>query len=76
MKIEYSKQAAKFISKQDKPTRQRLQQAIENLPNGDVKKLQGQPFYRLRVGDFRVFFNVSGQVVFVSKIGNRGQIYK
>lgn len=76
MKIEYSKQAIKFILKQDKPTKQRLQQAIENLPNGDVKKLQGQPFYRLRIGDFRVLFNANGQLIFISKIGNRGEIYK
>ena len=76
MKVEYSKQAVKFILKQDKPTKQRLQQAIENLPNGDVKKLQGQPFYRLRVGDFRVLFNANGQLIFISKIGNRGEIYK
>lgn len=76
MKIEYSKQAVKFISKQDKPTRQRLQEAIESLPGGDVKKLQGQPFYRLRVGDFRVLFNANGQLIFISKIGNRGEIYK
>lgn len=76
MQVEYSKQAIKFIKKQDNPTKRRLQQAIENLPNGDVKKLQGQPFYRLRVGDFRVLFNINGQVVFISKIGNRGEIYK
>lgn len=41
MRIEYEKEAAKHISKMDRPTKQRLKIAIEKLPAGDVKKLQG-----------------------------------
>ena len=41
VQIEYEKEAAKHIQAQDKPTRQRLKIAIEKLPDGDVKKLQG-----------------------------------
>ena len=37
MKINYSKQAIKFLSKQDKPTRIRIVDAINKLPQGDVK---------------------------------------
>lgn len=47
MNINYSKQAVKFLSKQDKPTRIRIIEAIKRLPEGDVKKLQGQHGYRL-----------------------------
>ena len=46
------------------------------LPAGDVKKLIGQPYYRLRVGDFRVLFTRDGHIIEVSKIDSRGQIYK
>lgn len=55
--IVYEKDAAKHISKMDKPTKQRIKKAIEKLPSGDVKKLQGYAEdYRLRVGDLRVIF--------------------
>ena len=76
MEIKYSKQAVKFLKKQDKPTIKRIISAIEMLPAGDVKKLQGQVGYRLRVGDYRIIFDKSGNVIFIVKIGNRGEIYK
>lgn len=74
--IRYSKQAIKFLAKQDKPTRIRIVSAIQALPSGDVKKLQGQPYYRLRVGDFRILFDRDGVIIEVIKIDNRGQVYK
>lgn len=76
MIINYSKQAIKFIQKQDKTTQRRIISAIESLPAGDVKKLQGQESYRLRVSDFRIIFDKDGNVLFILKIGNRGEIYK
>ena len=76
MIINYSKQAVKFLSKQDKPTRIRIIEAIKGLPEGDVKKLQGQHGYRLRVGDYRVIFDKTGDILYIEKINNRGQIYK
>lgn len=75
--IVYSKKAVKFLKKQDKPTRIRLIEAIDKLPlDGDIKKLQGVDGYRLRVGDYRILFDVNGVIVDIIEIGNRGQIYK
>ena len=74
--IRNSKQAAKFLAKQEISVRRRIINAIETLPAGDVKKLRGQPYYRLRVGDFRILFDRDGNVIAVVKIDNRGQIYK
>lgn len=76
MEIIYSKQAVKFLKKQDIPTRKRIVQAIENLPLGNVKKLQGRDGYRLRVGDYRIIFDVDGKILAVEKIDSRGQVYK
>lgn len=76
MQIKFMKQPLKFISRQDAPTRKRLVAAINNLPNGNIKKLQGRDGYRLRVGDFRVIFDSNGQIVLIIRIDNRGQIYK
>ncbi len=77
MQINYSKQAIKFLKRQDRITRKRIVDAISTLPLGDVKKLQGEiNTYRLRVGDFRVIFDKHGNIIYISKIDNRGEIYK
>lgn len=76
MDIHYSKQAEKFLKKQDATTRNRIRTAIHNLPSGDVKKLQGHTGYRLRVGSYRVIFDKNGNVLYIERIDNRGQIYK
>lgn len=74
--VKYSKQAVKFLKKQDVSTRKRIVNAIEMLPSGDVKKLQGTDGYRLRVGDYRVIFDRNGDIISIEKIENRGQVYK
>ena len=75
--ISYSKKAVKFLKSQDVPSQKRLIAAISRLPlEGDIKKLQGIDGYRLRVGNFRVLFNVNGIIIDIIDIGNRGQIYK
>ena len=76
MDVHYSKQAEKFLKKQDSVTRNRIRNAIHNLPAGDVKKLQGRNGYCLRIGDYRVIFDRSGNVLYIECINNRGQIYK
>lgn len=50
--------------------------AINQLPKGDVKKLQGENGYRLRVGDYRVIFDRKGYILYINKIDSRGQVYK
>ena len=70
--IIYGKKAIKFLKKQDKPTQKRLMTAISRLPlEGDIKKLQGASGYRLRVGNFRVLFDVNGVIIDIIDIGNR-----
>lgn len=77
MQIRYEKEAAKHIQSQDKPTRQRLKSAIEKLPDGDVKKLQGyKNDYRLRVGDLRVLYSIQNDIITIKDVLPRGQAYK
>lgn len=45
-------------------------------PEGDIKSLTGRDGYRLRVGDYRVLFDIIEKDVVVHEIGLRGQIYK
>ena len=75
MEIKYSKQAIKFLKKQPPHISQRIRNAINILPAGDVKKMKGYPGYRLRVGDFRVIFDKEGNIIFIERIDNRGQVY-
>lgn len=76
MQIQYSKQAIKFLNKVDFSSKQRIINAIHNIPNGDIKKLQGCMSYRLRVGSYRIIFDKSGNIIYIEKIDNRGQVYK
>ncbi len=76
MEIQYSKQAVKFLKKQDMVTRKRIVNAISFLPSGDVKSLRGRNEYRLRVGDFRIIFDKQGNILYIERIDSRGQIYK
>ena len=78
MNIEYDKQAAKTLERLDAPTKQRIKQGIEGIPNGDIKPLEGYTdgTCRLRVGKFRVVFVINGETVVVRDIGSRGDIYK
>ena len=76
LEIQYSKQAIKFLKRQSVSIQKRIIGAINKLPLGDVKKLQGNPGYRLRVGDYRVIFDKFGHILYIEKIDNRGQVYK
>jgi mRNA interferase RelE/StbE len=82
----YSKQAAKYIRKQDKLTKRRMEKALltlaedpYNRDNLDISKLKGvHSAFRLRVGDFRVIYEVHDNelYIFVIAAGSRGDIYK
>ena len=78
MNISYSNKAAKTIGNMDKPTKDRIKTAIEGLPDGDVKQIQGSGVitYRLRVGGWRVLYNIDGDSIFIEKVAPRGQAYK
>jgi mRNA interferase RelE/StbE len=50
---------------------------IEDDLSGDVKKLKGsRSQYRLRVGDYRVLFELEGRNVMVYAVGARKDIYR
>jgi len=81
MHIELSKQATKVIKKLDKPTKQRIKQALERIPDGDIVVLQGsEDSFRLRVGSWRILFSYimidDKKAILVEKIDSRGGVYK
>ncbi len=79
MQAKLSKRAAKFLVAQVPSVKDRIKSAIDGIPKGDIKPLQGQfsGLFRLRVGGFRVIFNyMDAETVFIYDIGSRGDIYK
>ena len=77
MEIIYSKQAVKNINGLDKSTKQRIKAGIENLPIGDIKKLKGYSnAYRLRIGDYRVLFELYDFSIKIKAVLPRGSAYK
>lgn len=79
MQIKLSKQAIKFLSKLSATDRKRILTGIENLPNGNIKPLQGKEyagFYRLRINGWRIIYKQINDNIFVEQIGNRGDVYK
>lgn len=76
MDINYSPKALKFLKKQSPIASKRIIKAINKLPKGDVKRLEGSQDFRLRVGKFRILFDRAGNVIDIIDIDSRGQIYK
>jgi len=76
MEIIYSNRAAKAISKISNPFKQNIRAAIERLPAGDIRKLQGyKDAYRLCVGDYRILFDMTEKIE-ITNILPRGSAYK
>jgi mRNA interferase RelE/StbE len=81
--IEFTTDARKVLLRLPRDQQALILSKIEMLacdpfvaPN--VKKLVGEPGYRLRVGSWRVIYDVeSGRLVIrIVKIGSRGGVYK
>jgi mRNA interferase RelE/StbE len=49
---------------------------LENGLQGDIKQLRGHDItYRLRMGDFRILFDVTKDAIVVQRIKNRKEAY-
>ena len=82
--IKYSKQAIKTRVKMPKDIAERIDAELESIAaapaayKGDWKPLQGSPFWRLRVGGWRAICEMINNelIIYVLKIGSRGDVYK
>ncbi len=77
MEIRYTKDAVKHINSLDKPTKKRIKEAIDALPKGDIKKLKGfSRTYRLRVGNYRIVYEILDDTIIIGAVLPRGDVYK
>ncbi|MCL2168600.1 MAG: type II toxin-antitoxin system RelE/ParE family toxin [Defluviitaleaceae bacterium] len=79
-RVEISKKARKFINSRTSKDKKRLYDAIYRLPHGsgDTKKMKdGENEYRLRVGNYRIIYEVykNELLVLIVEADNRGDIY-
>jgi mRNA interferase RelE/StbE len=77
--IEFKKIALKDLEKINKKDAIRILSKIKELEEdlkGDVKRLTNYtPEYRLRFGNFRILFEISGKAIIIYKIKHRKDSY-
>ena len=79
MKISYSKTFEKKFSKYDRKLQEKIFNAIQNLPDGDIKRLTGNDIpaiYRIRISKYRILFHMNEEEIQILKVDSRGDIYK
>ncbi len=77
-------QAKKKLQSLPRTDRFRIAEKLEQLGRNpddvslDIKKLEGKPYFRLRVGNWRVIFDRQDvvRIIAVEKIKPRGDAYK
>jgi len=79
--IIFTDTSLKQFKKLEKDVQVHIIKALERIrirPEAHVKKLVGDPGYRLRVGEYRVILDIYKDklVILVIKIGHRKNIYK
>jgi len=77
----YSKKVVKQLKKLEKELVERIISALERIrirPEDHVKKLVGVPYFRLRVGNYRVIIDIKHNElrILVLEVGHRKKIYK
>jgi mRNA-degrading endonuclease RelE of RelBE toxin-antitoxin system len=80
MRISKRKQPQKYLKATDKNTRDKLDKAIDGILEwkGDIVKIKGMDFYRLKIDHYRIGFkiDVQNKVISIEIILPRGEFYK
>ncbi|MEK6917280.1 MAG: type II toxin-antitoxin system RelE/ParE family toxin [Nanoarchaeota archaeon] len=79
--IEFSETAEKQLYKLEKQTQIRIISTLDRIrvrPYPFVKKLVGSPYFRLRVGDYRIILDIKDDklLIYVVEVGHRRNIYE
>jgi len=83
-KIIFKKEATKSLNRLPRNVANTIREKLEAIaanPYADhpnVKKLQGREGYRLRVGDWRVIYEIQNDqlVILVLRVALRGEVYR
>ena len=80
-RIVWSIQANKQLERLDRSVAKRIHERVGQLyqnPERYVEKLVRYPYYRLRVGDYRVILDIQNEMVriLILKVGHRSNVYE
>jgi mRNA-degrading endonuclease RelE of RelBE toxin-antitoxin system len=81
LELEFSNQAAKFIKKNKAKSPALIKSIYKeisdllNNPTLNTKKLVGQPYFRIRIGDCRIIYKFDCTSLYIVAIGKRDKIY-
>lgn len=83
-KIIFKKEAAKSLNRLPRNVAKTIHEKVEAIAadpyaeHPNAKKLQGREGYRLRVGDWRVIYEIQNEqlVILVLRIAPRGEAYR
>ncbi len=83
-KVAYKKKAEQALSKLPHNLARRIREKVDKIAlnpyaqHNNVTKLRDRPGYRLRVGDWRVVYDINdGElIILVLKIAPRGKVYR
>lgn len=78
--IEFSQEAEKQFIKLEKELQKRIINSLSRLlvnPQNHIERLTGIPYYKLRVGDYRLILDirVNDSIILIMKVGHRKNIY-
>jgi mRNA interferase RelE/StbE len=80
--IVFSRSAAKEMHRLDGSLRHRIKMSVDDLRNDpfppNAKKLHGQPYHRIRVGDYRIVYQVRNNelIIIVIRVQHRKDVYR
>ena len=79
-KIVWDEKAYNSLNKLEPSISRRILKKVDELSENpfskDIKKLKGSDDFRLRVGDYRVFFAIEQNTIQILKVGHRKNIYE
>ena len=77
-RVEFTSAAARQVKKLPRPARDRLLASNDPRPPGSTKLVGEETAWRLRIGDYRVVYDIVDDVltVLIVRVGHRGEIYR
>jgi len=77
--VRLKKQAQKYLSKMDEAAYKKLRKALDGLQEwkGDIVKIKGSDYYRLKIPKYRIIFEFTGDIniISVEEINTRTNIH-
>ena len=81
-RIDFTPRAEKQLQKLPKNIQERIGEKIAELSSdprpAGVKKLESDPSYRIRVGSYRILYEIKDDILLVTvvRVGHRKDVYK